>query len=172
MLQDKYLPSFHFSEKHSLVIHSSPAKIFPFVQSLDVGGSSIIRMLFWLRGIPASMMSLNGLAKGKFIILEELPTEELIIGLIGRFWKPSGDLQHFDPAEFTSLNPPGCAKASWSFQLIPYKDSTLLETETRIYCTTESSRKDFSKYWFVVKPFSGLIRKEMLKSIKQKAEAN
>ncbi|HEY3403555.1 MAG TPA: hypothetical protein VGK59_09225 [Ohtaekwangia sp.] len=170
MLHDKYLPVFHFSEGHSVVIQASPKKIFSLVDNMDFRRSWIIRILFALRGIPASMTSLNGLAKGKFITLEVIPDQEIIIGLIGRFWKPTGDLQYFDPKEFTKLNQEGFAKACWNFYLTPEGRGIRLATETRIFCADENSRKKFSRYWFVIRPFSGIIRKEMLKAIKRQAE--
>ena len=171
MLQDKYLPSYHFTETYRLTVNASPSKIFPFITQLDLSGSPVIRFLFSLRGMPASMLTLHGLGKGKFQTLETIPDKEIIIGLIGRFWVPSGDLQDFKPAEFSSLELQGYAKASWDFRLVPDGNTTVVETETRIFCCDETCRKKFSRYWFFIKPFSGLIRKEILKSIKRKAEA-
>lgn len=171
LLQDKYLPSFHFSEEHSILINASSQRIFSLVGgNLQFNGSWIIKVLFWLRGMPSSMMSLTGLAKGKFITLKTLPDQEIIIGLIGRFWKPTGDLQHFNPEEFSSLQPNGFAKACWNFRLVPEENGTRLVTETRILCLGEDCHKKFSRYWFIVRPFSGIIRKEILKVVKRQAE--
>src|SRR5688572_29900841 len=100
MLQNKYLPVFHFAEKHSIVIHAPREKVFSLVDNLEFRQSRIIRLLFWLRGMPSSMMSLKGLSGGKFITLEIVPGEEIIIGIVGQFWRPTGELQHFNPEEF------------------------------------------------------------------------
>jgi hypothetical protein len=172
MLQEKYLPSFHYSARHSIVVHATPEKVFPSVLAPDFSRSWIIRLLYSLRGIPATTVSLKGLPTGKFIPLEVLQNEEIIIGVIGRFWKPSGELLSFEPKEFIALNPKGVAKASWNFRLIPDGNDTRVETETRIFCTDEKCRRKFSRYWFIVRPFSGLIRREMLNAIKRTAEGN
>jgi hypothetical protein len=37
-----------------------------------------------------------------------------------------------------------------------------LRTETRVLLTDEASRRAFARYWLVVKPFSGLIRRRWL----------
>ena len=58
------------------------------------------------------------------------------------------------------------------FSLKEKNSTTELETITRIQCTDESSRKKFSRYWFFIKPFSGIIRKEILKAVKAKSEKN
>lgn len=172
MLQNKYLPTFHFAEKHQINIHSSPQKISFNLTRLDLSQSRLIRFLFFLRGLPLTMMTLEGLGKGKFKTLEIINDQELIIGLIGRFWIPAGDLQDFVPSDFISVHHPGFAKATWNFRLVPHGTDTLLETETRIFCADEKSRKKFARYWFFIRPFSGIIRKEILKSIKRKAELN
>jgi hypothetical protein len=79
-------------------------------------------------------------------------------------------LQIFSPDEFIPFNYPQHPKANWNFKLIPDKGKIILETETRIYCPDESSRKKFGRYWKIIKPFSGLIRMEMLRAIRRSAE--
>jgi hypothetical protein len=172
MLLEKYLSEYTYSEKHSVTITASRDKIFFFVDELDMSGSLLIRFLFVLRGMPARMLNKQGMSRGRFIELEKIPGQELIIGLIGQFWKPDGSLQHFEPAQFTSFKENGFLKAVWNFELIRCSPTEVrLETETRILCPDEHIRKKFSRYWFFIRPFSGLIRKEILRSIKRKAES-
>jgi hypothetical protein len=47
---------------------------------------------------------------------------------------------------------------------------SLLGTETRVASTDESARRKFSIYWRAIGPFSGLIRKILLRQIKGAAE--
>ena len=47
---------------------------------------------------------------------------------------------------------------------------TLLATETRVLCLDTASRRRFRLYWTLIGPFSGLIRKDILRSIKRQAE--
>ena len=114
-------------------------------------------------------MNLGGLARARFTLLEA-NQNEMIIGLIGQFWKPNGNLQSFNPEEFLDYESPGFSKATWSFKLKSLDQTSILETETRIYCTDEKSRRRFRRYWFFIKPFSGVIRMEILRGIKAKAE--
>ena len=172
MLQDKYLPDFHFSEKHSIAIKKAPSAIWATADHMDFSGSWIIRMLFALRGMPARMTNLEGLQKGRFIRLEQRENEEIIIGLIGQFWKANGNLQQFDPKEFINWNQSDFLKATWNFKLIPEGSHTRLETETRVQCLDEKSLSRFRRYWFFIRPFSGLIRKEILRGIKKKVESS
>ncbi|MCW5912062.1 MAG: hypothetical protein KIT62_13390 [Cyclobacteriaceae bacterium] len=170
MLTDKYLPEFHFSEHHERLVSCAIEKVGPAVTGLNFSGSWIIRVLFALRGMPARMMTLKGLDNSRFIILEKSP-HELAIGLIGQFWRPSGNLQKFNPDEFISFKENGFCKAVWTFNVLATKpNTTLVQTDTRIYCTDAKALKKFSRYRLFIRPFSGLVRMEILRGIKKKAE--
>lgn len=171
MLRDKYLPQYHFNEIHAIHIAASPDKIFPCLERMDFSSSRLIRFLFLIRGMPSRMMSMEGINHKRFIVLEKVMNKELAIGLIGQFWRISGNLQDFAPTDFIDFSTPGFGKVVWTFQLSNSETGTLLETETRIYCPDESARKKFSRYWFFIKPFSGIVRKEILKAIRKQAEA-
>jgi hypothetical protein len=133
-------------------------------------------LLFRLRGIPAgsfapSCFTLDDFLKMRFILLGEKPNEELLLGLVGRFWTASGELRRLDAEGFRGFDEPGYAKAVWNFSLAGRSDgSVLLETETRVYCLDQASRRRFRLYWLLVGPFSGLIRREVLQAIKRSAE--
>jgi hypothetical protein len=134
--------------------------------------SLIIRLLFALRGMPARMTSFKGLHDGRFIKLEQKENQELIIGLIGQFWKPNGNLQKFESEDFIPWYTPGYLKAIWNFELIQTNSSTQVITETRIMCLGDDALRNFRRYWFFIRPFSGLIRKEILRGMRKKAMKN
>jgi hypothetical protein len=85
---------------------------------------------------------------------------------------PQGDLKKIDAETFKSFDVAGYAKAVWNFSLREEKTGTRLTTETRIKCTDMTSRRRFGFYWAIVRPFSGLIRMQMLKAIKRRAETS
>jgi hypothetical protein len=171
MLLEKYLPDYTYAQKHSVIIRASRTEIFSLADKLDMSSSSLIRVLFWLRRMPAHMLTKEGMGHDKFIELEKTPGRELIIGLIGQFWKPDGNLQNFQPSQFISFNENRFLKAVWNFELIDHSPTeVLLKTETRIFCPDPITRKKFSRYWFFIRPFSGLIRKAILRNIKRQAE--
>lgn len=172
MLQEKYLPQFHFSEKHNIVINSSGERVSKLIPELEASSSSIVRLLLLLRGIPRDTgRGIEGWKKMGFSVLEYRENKEIILGLIGQFWKLEGNIQRILPEEFVSFYDGKFAKATWNFEIKEQNENqVLLETETRIFCMDEGVRKKFSRYWFFVRPFSGLIRMEMLRLIKRKAE--
>ncbi len=170
MLIDDFLPEYDFEEKHSIAIDADAATVYEAAQNANFGESWIVRMLLTLRGMSADALTLRNLSYSKFRILGERPASELLIGLAGKFWTPWGDLQDVNAENFKAFDKRGYAKAVWNFSLDLDGDNTRLTTETRIKCLDDGSRRSFGFYWTFVQPFSGLIRMEMLKTIKRKAE--
>jgi len=63
------------------------------------------------------------------------------------------------------------AKVGWSFSFNERPDDTTeIITETRVLCLNTKTKFLFCIYWFFVKPYSGLIRIEMLRLIKKNIE--
>jgi hypothetical protein len=174
MLIDEFLSVYDFSEKHETNIRASAKQVFAAVNSTDLSDSWIIWSLLTLRGLSSPFASkkktLRDMTSDGFTLLGEKPDEEILLGLAGKFWTPTGSLQKIDAGNFKEFNKAGFAKAVWNFSLSEANGQTLLKTETRIRCLDEDSRQSFALYWTVVKPFSGLIRTEMLRLIKEKAE--
>ena len=114
------------------------------------------------------MSNFYAFVENGFIFLDEKENDEIILGfLIG--WK---GLTKVPPDEFKHLQDKRYIKGVWNFKLSPSGENTSLSTETRVYCPTKLSRIRFSMYWFVISRFSGLIRKIMLKLIKEQAESS
>jgi hypothetical protein len=75
-------------------------------------------------------------------------------------------------AAFRAFNQPRAAKAAFNLLLVPLPgDRTQLRTETRVACVDGAARRRFRLYWMLIKPFSGLIRRSLLRGIRMRAEA-
>jgi hypothetical protein len=172
MLIDEFLPEYDFVETHSISIDASASGVYAAANEVDFSESFIVRWLLRLRGMSGESVSLRNLEYSKFKILGEIANTEVLIGLAGRFWTPWGDMQTVDASNFREFEKPGYAKAVWNFSLDGASDKTELTTETRIRCLDDGSRRNFDFYWTFIQPFSGLIRMEMLKMIKRKAETS
>lgn len=174
MLIEEFLPEYDFSERHEIDIRASAEKVYSAVDSVNLGESWIIWGLLSLRGLGRSSsktLTLRDMTKEGFAVLGENPNEEILLGLAGKFWTPTGCLQKIDAGNFREFQTKGFAKAAWNFSLTEVDDGKVqLSTETRVRCLGESSLSKFRFYWLFIKPFSGWIRTEMLRIIKQKAE--
>jgi hypothetical protein len=183
MLIDEALPAFDDFERHEIEVGAAPARVYLAVRRLDLSASVPVRALFLVRGLPALLsrlplpvrglgLSLDDLLASGFVLLAERPDVEIVLGLVGRFWTPTGGIRRVTPAEFASFAEPGYAKVAWSFAIEPLASERVrLTTETRIRCLDQASRRKFHLYWLFIRPFSGIVRREMLRAVKRAAES-
>jgi hypothetical protein len=170
-LIDRYLPSWDARERHTRRVAAPGGDVYDAVRKLDLSRSRWVRILFRLRGLPESALTLNGLLRLGFVELGQRPGRELLLGLVGRFWTLTGEIREVSPEEFRSFDRPGFAKAAWNFTVSPDGGrAATLATETRVRCLDPASRRKFGLYWTVVRPFSGWIRREALRAVAEAAE--
>ncbi len=175
MLIDVALPAYDVAARYSTDIKATLERVYAALQQVDLAQSTITRWLLALRGLrqpsQKTTLKLTDFIEGGFILLGEDPPRELLLGVIGKFWTPSGCVQRLDAAGFRGFTQPGFAKAVWNFSLREKREGvTELATETRVQCLGASTHRRFRLYWFFVGPFSGWIRREALRLIKRTAE--
>lgn len=181
MLIDSFAPNPDAVEIHSIDIDTSPEKVYQALWTADLGGSLIIKLLMGLRSLPEFILrggrvprdrkiTLQTIIESGFGILANEP-EEIVLGVTGKFWRPTGNLSPFNRTDFDRPVPSGIARGVWNFSVTEQsKGRTILSTETRVVCGDVESRRKFRVYWFFVRPFSGLIRRLMLRAVKRACE--
>jgi uncharacterized protein YndB with AHSA1/START domain len=181
---DRLLPAYEFAESHSILIEAPPKRVFAALREPKGSELPLTRLLFAIRGLPSRLTGRRGrrvegekplwdqlLAAG-FTVLAERPGEEIVLGIIDQFWKLRGGAsQRIESAEdFLAFAEPGYGKAVMDFRLMPEDGGTRLWTTTRVHVTDPASRKRFGRYWRVIRPGSGLIRRSLLRAFKRRAE--
>jgi hypothetical protein len=178
MLIDSFAPNPDAVELHSIVIDASPETVHRAIRTADLGGSLIIKLLMGLRTLPEFILrrgcvpprnrkiTLQAMIDSGFGLLAEGP-DEIVLGVTGKFWRPTGNLSPFNRADFDKSVPAGLARGVWNFSIKPNGAGTILSTETRVTCGDPASLRKFRSYWFFVRPFSGLIRLVMLRTVKR-----
>ena len=182
MRLDQFLPEYHFSEYHVVRVNAPPETVFKAIEQVDMSGSGLIKGLLGLRLLPyvlkpgkkpdlGSAIVLDDFIKMGFIKLADVFPEEIILGLAGQFWKPTVQLRAIPPDRFRQFNRPGFCKAIWNIQVRSNGfERSVLSTTTRIHCQGTKARVLFTCYWSVIRPFSGVIRKTLLRLIRRQAE--
>jgi len=195
VLLDELMPVYDVVERHQTAAHATPEQVFDAIRTADLTGDPVTRTLFAVRALPAALLAfarspraafnawgsriagrhrgarLTDLEHSGFRVIAERAPEELVIGLLGKFWTPRGGLcTEVSAAHFAAGPPRGYALAGWSFAIVSKPDGgTVLRTETRVWCAPDA-RLRFRAYWLLVRPGSGLIRRSMLRSIRREAE--
>ena len=166
-LLSEVLPEYDFRERHTRRVAAPPERVFAAVRELTVGDTPVARLIMRMRGLggDACRPIFEQMREFGFEVVAE-SEREVVIAAIGQPWKWRGGVRP-DAPEFRTFAEPGYAKMALNYRL----DGETLSTETRVLATDPASRRAFRRYWLVIRPFSGLIRRAWLRAIARRAAA-
>jgi hypothetical protein len=189
LLIDRQLPQFQARTFSALVVDASTERTYQAIRALDpdqVGQTvPFMQLMVRLRDLPArlgraprraiepaSQALTSEQYRQAFLLIDEEPGTEFVIGMIGKFMSPTQmEFHRFDPPQFAGFGEPGYGKVVTSFLVLPYGSGrSLLCTETRTATTDPASARRFRRYWAVIGPFAGYIMRHWLTLAKQHAE--
>ena len=182
-LLDEVLPEWDFGEVHRADLAVDPGAAYRALLELEVGDIVLTRALLELRELPARVRGtrpdiggrlVDALEGAGFQRLEDAPDEEIVWGIVGRFWHPWRNIEPDQPADLDAFHryaKPCRAKVAWNFRLEPLGGATRVTTETRIQGTDAAARRRFRLYWFAIRPGSGVIRHDLLRALRRRALA-
>jgi hypothetical protein len=190
LLLDGVLPDFRFTRLERTAIAAPPGAVFDAARELDLLGvhSPLFDAVMWVRVLPDKLRNrtppplpqvrvadvFDLAAKGEqqpWVPLGEDPGRELVLGAVGKVWRPSIEWRRIEPEGFTGFDEPGWAKIAASFVVHPYgTQRTLLTYEARTACTDPESTARFMRYWPLVSAGVGMVLRAKLKAVKEAAE--
>jgi hypothetical protein len=167
-LLSEVLPEYDFRERHSRHVAAPPERVFAAVRELCADDTPAVRVLFRLRGLRGDTRRpiFDQMERFGFVVVAEEPGRELVVAAIGQPWRLRGGTRPRG-VDFRTFAEPGFAKMALNWRL---EDGTL-STETRVRLTDAQARRAFRRYWLVIRPFSGLIRRAWLRAVARRAEA-
>jgi hypothetical protein len=180
---DELMPVYDVKAAYSMRVNATPQRVWQECMNADFSQMPMSRRLMAIRtlgrkkapaGAPSTLATMGAAGAGGFFEIARVPEQEIVLGIIGKFWRPNAPvLRNWKPEEFSSIAPEGQAKAVWNFHLQPdgTGTGTMLSTETRVLCYGRNARIQFRLYWTLIGFFSGLIRKEMLEMIRRNSES-
>jgi hypothetical protein len=173
-LLDSALPEYQFVERHRTWVDASLEETLAAAREVSLADMPLARLLMRIRGMRTLARGplWEQLLAGGFVRLGETPGHEVLAGAIGQMWKLSGGHapRVADAIEFAAFNQPGYAKAAMNLAVHELDGRCELVTETRVFATDAAARRAFSRYWLVVRPGSGIIRRVWLRAAKTRAE--
>ena len=181
-LLESIMPTFDVQEVHSTHIDAPPASAFAAILSVTPDEVALARPFLWLRTLPTRVagdgrgqdarwkrpfLSVPGTA-----ILGRVPDREIVVGLIGQFWKlRAGERIPVESREqFMAFDRLGFAVSTLSFHVDPASGGSRVTTITRVRTTDPDSRRAFRRYWRVIGTGSAVLRRTWLRAVKARAE--
>lgn len=189
MLLDRYLPRYDVTETHAVVVNADTDLTWQAVQRSDLSRSAVVHMLLELRSLPNRLqrilkkrpsenarppLTLDDMERAGFAQLGERPGREIVFGTVVQPWNAVTDdkpTMHVEADRFAAFDTPGFVKVAFNIRVVPYGNGrALITTETRTAATDPMSLRRFARYWFLIGPFSALIRRLLLRIVKSDAE--
>jgi hypothetical protein len=180
MQLDRFLSHYDVREHHSISVHAPPATVLAEVLRMTPRDVPVMVALMAIRLVPEVLRGRRAVGPGDRPIIEQMERagfvrlvemdDELVLGVVGRFWRPSGGRGRISAEDFPGFAEPGWAKAAVNFRAVPEGDHTLLSTETRILAADAGTRRRFQCYWRLIYPGSAAIRIAWLRAIRRRAE--
>ena len=179
---DEVIPRFDVRERHAAWMPAPPEQAYRAARELTFADVPVLRGLMALRGIPAALTGdplpldprrpfVDQALELGFLLLHERPPEELVVGAVGRFWRPAANRPNSTVRtreDFVRFEAPGFAKAAMNFAVRPEGSGSYVETETRVEGTDPGARLRFRAYWLLIGPWSALIRRAMLAAMRRR----
>jgi hypothetical protein len=175
---DTFAPAWQFSERHTIRIAASPARVFETIKRVRADEIFLFRTLVWIRtGGRPPRESIFGAAKRDesvfdvathttFVSLADDAPRELVVGTAVR-WPPGTRRPIQSSQLFQQALPPGFTLATMNFVVTPDgEDGSVVSTETRVFANSPAARRRFAVYWRVIYPGSAIIRRMWLRAIR------
>ncbi|MFV0523549.1 MAG: hypothetical protein ACK5RL_03520 [Acidimicrobiales bacterium] len=173
------LPTYQFAEHHHRVLNADREAGWRAIHETRWGDVRWTAPFFVVRGLGAmvrggSSDSPRIVEKGPVARLWGEAPRYLAMGSIMRPYalrqtEPDPEVSSLE--ELATFDRPGWVKVAMDFRLTDLGDGrTRLDTSTLCQATDRTTDSRFGRYWRVIRPFSGLIRVEILAAIANRAE--
>ena len=169
------LPGATFGEWHHGIIDGDIEVVWQRLHQLQWSDLRLSRVALLARGFGVG----PGLERGclatfaPFAVVAEIPPREVAFAVVGKPWSPVPQAEPVGTLEdVRAFSRPGWLKYGMDWRLTELPDGrTLVETSTLCEPTDAAARRRFSAYWLVIRPWSGLIRREMIEALRRPARA-
>lgn len=189
MLIDGHLRHYDIVERHRIAVAASREEAYRAMRETDfvLALLPVARAVLETRDVPRPIrelahrvgrlppdatFTLAHVLAGGFVLLGERRGRAIVIGAIGKLWKPVLALLPLEPAEFRAFHEPKYAKLAIAFWVERFgRDKSVLRFEARVTATDDSACAHLRRWYRVVRPFTALFMRRALANIKAEAEA-
>ena len=182
-LLDAVMDTWEVNDVHSIWVPMAPEAAYDAVKATTAGEVRVLGPLMAVRSVFSRLKGqstpidhdrrvLDQMADGGIVPIAKDPGREIVLGAIGRFWRPTGNegLPGIDSADkFGGFNEPGFAKVAMNFLVVAEGPGSRISTETRVACTSPGASRKFRIYWLLIKLGSAAIRRSWLGAVRRRS---
>lgn len=171
----KYLPDPRHTEIDRIFVNATPQKAWEAARHFDAATIPWIKILFDIRTLPDALLGTKHTSEGHhiavdqiaesgtgFMILEELPGSEVVIGSVGQFWHLSIPFAHIATVDFAAFSEPGWGKLAWAIAVEPFLSGSTISLELRTTATDQESWEKLKHYYRLIGLGSRPIRHSVM----------
>jgi hypothetical protein len=184
LLIDAFMPAYDAGIAEHTIVRADVATTFAAARGLDFLQlhTPLLDAAMWVRAVPSRLAgaqppAIPRLVLGEgdplpgWLVLGERSDRELTFGAVGKFWQPQIEWRDVGREDFAAFAEPGWGKIAADFLVTPHGEhASLLTYECRTTMTDDDSRRRFSRYWWLVRPFVGHIFRVTVRTIRDHAE--
>jgi hypothetical protein len=179
-LLDDVMPEYQFSERHSERIHAKPEQVMQAIRQSTFGDMKSLSTLLKIRGAALRTPDNNGVFSPDKRVLDSFAasgyiaggSEHEIVMCGGAIVRAKRPLEMRTLQEFADYREQGAVKIGYDFIVDDAGGGwSKVTAETRVVATDDFTRRGMGRYWRLIVPGSGLLRRQWLDGIKRRAES-
>jgi hypothetical protein len=176
---DGVMPEYQFFEKHSTRIHARPEQVMQAVRQSTFGDMKSLGTLLKIRAAALRIHDGSNSLQDRRV-LEAFSASGYVLGgsereivmCGGANLRVGRPLEMHTLQEFADYREPGAVKMAFNFTVEDAGDGwSTVSTETRVLATDDLTRRGMGRYWRLIVPGSGLLRRQWLDGIRRRAES-
>jgi hypothetical protein len=177
---DDFMPEYQFFEKHSARVHAGPEQVMQAARQSTLGDlkslvtllkvrAAVLRAPFHDDGDLREKRVLDAFSEAGYLLDG---SEHEIVMAGGANVRAKRPLEVHTLQEYAEYRDQGAVKIAFNLAVQDAGGGwSTLSTETRVLALDDSTRRGVGRYWRLIVPGSGLLRRQWLDGIKKRAES-
>ncbi len=179
---DEFLPEYDFYERHEVAVHATTDRTVAALRQVTFDDIAVMDTLMRIRAAAGGRFNARTPARNRPILdvmagpgSAFLPlagdSREIVMGMAGRPWSSEPGPRVRSSADFAAFNAPRSVKIAFNLVVEEGKPGwSRVTTETRVLATDDAARRIMARYWRLIYPGSGMIRRMWLNATRARAE--
>ncbi len=176
---DEIMPEYHFYESHSTRVHARPEQVMQAVRESTFRDMKSLSTLLKIRAAALRTRDTDVLPQDRRI-LDAFSAPGMLVGdgddEVVKCWIANLRAQRLAEVrtlqEFKDYREPAGIKMAFNLHVEDAGEGwCTLSTDTRVLALDEATRRGMARYWRLIVPGSGLLRRQWLDGIKTRAES-